>query len=269
MIKKEILIAFVTLICAAQAIPLAERIIGGSDASQGQFPYQALLRRFFDGGGWSWCGAILFDSRWVLTAAHCLIEPDPISFEVHLGSIYFNPSGDDPNRLVVYATNRVVHQGYLINENKPIYDIGLVEFPYSIEFNDFINPVQLPSRDSGNFFYENTVASGWGYVEHEVAVAPERLQYAPHIVMSNEECGNWFFSGFVPEESIVCAMGPNSEGICHGDSGGPLVTVDRDTKILVGISNFRHNEACGVGPGGFARVSAYLDWIAEHTGLSV
>lgn len=255
-------------ICSIQTHPINERIIGGSDAKQGQFPYQALIRQIYENGGKSFCGGVLIDAKWILTAAHCIIEPDPVGFEIHLGSIYFDHIEDDTNRLVAYATNRIVHHGYY--DYLPIYDIALIELPHAIEFNKYIQPVKLPPRNSGNFVYENSIASGWGYIEHDVNMAAERLQYASHIVMPNEECGiYWFWPGFVPEESIICAMGPKSEGICHGDSGGPLVTTDRETKILIGITNFRHYDACGVGPGGFARVSAYLDWIAEHTGLSV
>lgn len=257
-----IIIGLITCLTAVQSNPIVERVIGGVDATAGQLPYQALIRIFFENGGWSWCGGILIHSSWILTAAHCVIDPQPVYFEVVLGSVYFDITIDDPNRLIVTAANRIYHDLYA--EFLPIYDIALIGFPHDIEFTDYIQPVALPKDNSDLFFNVEVIASGWGYVEHGSGVAPAILQYAPQIVMPNSECSNWFYFAFVPEASIVCAMGPNAEGICHGDSGGPLV--DPTTNTLVGITNFRHDVACGYGPGGFARVSAYLDWISENTG---
>ena len=49
---------------------LLKRIVGGSSAKANQFPYQvALLRQ-----GTFACGGSLITSKWVLTAAHCVIS---------------------------------------------------------------------------------------------------------------------------------------------------------------------------------------------------
>lgn len=46
---------------------MADRIIGGSVASPGQFPFQAGL--FLDGSGF--CGGSLIAGNVIMTAAHC------------------------------------------------------------------------------------------------------------------------------------------------------------------------------------------------------
>lgn len=46
------------------------RIVGGSLASVGQFPYQVGLSMSDGSGSW-WCGGSIIDASWILTAAHC------------------------------------------------------------------------------------------------------------------------------------------------------------------------------------------------------
>ena len=44
------------------------RIIGGSDAAEGQFPYQVSLKLY----GRHICGGSVIAANWVITAAHCV-----------------------------------------------------------------------------------------------------------------------------------------------------------------------------------------------------
>lgn len=45
------------------------RVVGGSNASPGQFPYIASLRRVLTGS--HFCGGVIINNAYVLTAAHC------------------------------------------------------------------------------------------------------------------------------------------------------------------------------------------------------
>ena len=52
------------------SLPTNERITGGQLATLGQFPYQAGLMLYVQGGA-AWCGGSIISDRYVVTAAHC------------------------------------------------------------------------------------------------------------------------------------------------------------------------------------------------------
>lgn len=68
----------------------ADRILGGTDAEPGEFPWQsALIRRYTTGNGdtkMDLCGGTYIEQSWVLTAAHCImISNDPEQYTVFIG----------------------------------------------------------------------------------------------------------------------------------------------------------------------------------------
>lgn len=54
--------------------PRSGRIIDGSPTREGQFPWQVSLELLHPSLGFigHWCGAVLIDRYWVLSAAHCI-----------------------------------------------------------------------------------------------------------------------------------------------------------------------------------------------------
>lgn len=64
--------------------------------------------------------------------------------------------------------------------------------------------------------------------------------------------------------STICALLGSGSGTCRGDSGGPIITHNK----LIGVVSWGIRP-CGAGhPDGFTRLSSFLDWIFEVTGVS-
>jgi len=56
----------------------------------------------------------------------------------------------------------------------------------------------------------------------------------------------------------------------QGDSGGPLMFKESDGKFTqVGIVSFGASESCTDYPSGYTRVTSFLGWISEKTGLKI
>jgi hypothetical protein len=54
----------------------------------------------------------------------------------------------------------------------------------------------------------------------------------------------------------------------QGDSGGALVIWRNNAWTQIGISAFVSTAGCAVGyPAGYTRVSSFLSWIRENTGI--
>ncbi|KAH8395071.1 hypothetical protein KR215_009502, partial [Drosophila sulfurigaster] len=157
-------------------------------------------------------------------------------------------TGLDEISHVVSSDNIIEHENY--NNRNLAYDIALIRTP-RVEYSELINKVSLADRDID---YEGAVAvaSGWG--QNEYGIEQENLQFIDLQIHSKKNCWNAVYE---PSDTIIC-VGPFVGG---GDSGGPLVT--RDDPKLVGVTSFLDPGRLG----GFSRVSSYLDWIRNHTGL--
>jgi secreted trypsin-like serine protease len=103
------------------------RIIGGSAAYAGQYPYAAAIN-VQTGTSKFFCAGSLISNLWILTAGQCV--DGAILFTIQLGSNKL--SGDDAYRVTVATSNYVLHPDYnpLTLEN----DIGLIELRMPVEF---------------------------------------------------------------------------------------------------------------------------------------
>lgn len=97
---------------------------------------------------------------------------------------------------------------------------------------------------------------------------PLKLQYLVVRSLDNNECRSRHqteIAAYV-HNTTLCTLRDVGQGACHGDSGGPLATVG--VRKLIGIVSWGYPCARGY-PDGFTRVSSYIDWIGNQTGINI
>lgn len=214
------------------------RIVGGSEAEDGQFPYQVTIRDKVSRE--HYCGGAILNNRFILTAAHC------------------------PTNVLLYAVVGVIDQNangtaYDIEEATPypafdktilLHDISVMRTVSVIVFTEFIQPIALPIKDTEK--YVPVVVTGWGQIsvnncksklkinqvklfiqlkhwfendvnfQHPGDGLSNTLQFVELQTIDHETCLQRYeeknISDFLPE-TVICTESPYTVGTCMGDSG--------------------------------------------------
>lgn len=135
---------------------LSDRIVGGQDATRGQFPYQLSLRYARQ----HICGASILSEKHGLTAAHCHISNAlPRNYDVLAGTNAVHGIGflSETTPLARF----IVHESF--NTRTFSNDIALLVFARELRMRGFlIQPITLPQANSPTpADGSRAVVSGW------------------------------------------------------------------------------------------------------------
>jgi len=239
------------------------KIIGGTEAEQGQFPWMSCLYLFEEEAV---CGGVLVHPEWVLTAAHCVFTEDLelLSFRFNSIDAYgeLNPQGGAERNISEVHIHPEYDFGDLVGQH-----VDLALFRLSEPVTD-ITPINLPiGLDPSELYQTNALVNvaGWGLVvENDTNINPDTLQWVTSnvydFVLCETALGNSITDDFF---CIGYTEGQAPSGAATGDSGGPAWVYDsEDNAILTGIVHGALWDFTGLDqPGVFVKVANQLDWI--------
>ncbi|XP_069784059.1 transmembrane protease serine 9 isoform X2 [Narcine bancroftii] len=248
--------------CSCGTPMVSNRIVGGTEAAVGEWPWQVSLR--LTGNGHE-CGATVVGDTWLISAAHCFASfPKPKRWEAVLGTIYRN---DQRSTTVTRKIKKIIiHPSFnLISLD---YDVALVELSAPVTFSKSIQPVCLPSPAHIFPTGKNCTITGWGVMSESNASLPVILQKATVPIFNISKCDKLYRDPITPR--MICAgFFAGEVDSCQGDSGGPLVCEEAPGKwFLAGIVSWGEGCARPDKPGVYTRVTVIQVWVLQTMMLS-
>ncbi|XP_068596784.1 coagulation factor IXa [Brachionichthys hirsutus] len=240
------------------------RIVGGALVLPGEIPWQVAVVHLHSGV--IFCGGSILSERWVITAAHCLMEARD-SYVIRVGEHNVNIHEDTERDYRVLEEHP--HPRYNASASPYNHDIALLLLQSPIAFSTTVRPICVGPRAFTEFLVKASspaTVSGWGRTRF-LGLTASSLQQVKVPYTRRTECKRSSSSRITP--FMFCA-GYYDEGkdACQGDSGGPHSNRFRDTWFLTGIVSWGE-ECAQLGKYGvYTRVSLYYRWIKHVMALT-
>ncbi|RWS22389.1 plasminogen activator sPA-like protein, partial [Leptotrombidium deliense] len=245
-------------------------IIGGRKAIPGEFPWQVAVKNFKTKYTFNFCGGVIWNSRYILTAAHCLLDcvdgkaKKPTRVQVCVGD-YNLKSHDGEN--CANAVYWWTHEKYDVCSRKIKNDIGILKLKYPLYLPQLTDngygSTNIPCHPKHKPYHGMATISGWGRDNPNTKSSPDVLKALTVPIWTNRNCKRiWNV-----DESQICVGGDGVQSSCQGDSGGPLVYYDEKGRAtVIGLTSYGPVGCLDKGvPTVFTRISYYLDWIYSIT----
>ncbi|XP_068205083.1 venom protease-like [Palaemon carinicauda] len=251
--------------CGA-GLDIALRIVGGTPAPVGRYPWLAALG-FEDGKGVIefLCGGALITNQHIVTAAHCVRNRNDLKV-VRLGEHNLDVETDGQHEDFGIEV-RIIHENF--NTISFANDIAILKLDKKVTFRDRIRPICLPIE--GPFNSQELVArrdlgivAGWGTVSYN-NVSSNILLHVQLPIIPEAECKTRYevFKQVVIDDTTLCA-GRGGKDACQGDSGGPMMYVYNKKAYIVGVVSFGFRCAEPKYPGVYTRVQRFNEWIVAN-----
>lgn len=249
--------AFLTLALVAcqpkphQALPTEtpenfQGILNGTEIKSHDLPAQSVVRILFEDKnkkGFA-CTGTLVERRFIVTAAHCLVEEDRTAFQNIRVVFPYSRINNNPIQVMTFLTHPLYHQTESYS-----FDIGLALLAQDAPADSVNADIadSLPNLEKTEFFSA-------GYGRTEKGAADGKLRWTRVKVSSESEAREYQSQGFINEAKILNSKealrividqsAPKSGAICHGDSGGPMFFIRNSRLVLTAVHSTVSSSEC-------------------------
>ncbi|XP_006869119.1 PREDICTED: transmembrane protease serine 9 [Chrysochloris asiatica] len=241
--------------CGLAPAAALTRIVGGSAAGRGEWPWQVSLwlrRREHR------CGAVLVGEKWLLSAAHCFdVYGDPKQWAAFLGTPFLGGADGQLER-VARIYKHPFYNLYTLD-----YDVALLELAGPVRHSRLVRPICLPEPAPRPPAGAHCVITGWGSVREGGAMA-RQLQKAAVRLLSEQTCRR-FYPVQISSRMLCAGFPQGGVDSCSGDAGGPLACREPSGRwVLMGVTSWGYGCGRPHFPGVYTRVAAVRGWIGRN-----
>ncbi|HDZ9289921.1 S1 family peptidase [Vibrio cholerae] len=251
------------------AVEISPYIVNGTNANVANYPSFASLAIYISPYQYSsgtYCGATVLNSRYILTAAHCIYGNSyTMLYTVVVPQLEDESQFPNGNVQLARAAEFYYPDNYV--DSSAVYwpnDIAIIKLESDLNVSNFVGV--LNSSINNSYDVSGTYkAIGHGYVNGNVAGGTRLLETTLTFVPF-ATCSAYYGANL--QASQICFTGPNIGGYrnstCSGDSGGPVYLDSGSGYVQIGITSFGPS-TCG-NPAlpvtsVFTEVSDYYSWI--------
>ncbi|KAJ2840907.1 hypothetical protein FBU31_000048 [Coemansia sp. 'formosensis'] len=222
------------------------RVIGGSDAEQGQYPFAVFLM-IREGDETAFCGGSIISNRWILTAGHCIVDMESngnsLNVSIPITKAHVKTLGTARSSKSKYplakAKNIRVGVGNVYNAKSAPYqvskvhvhpdlnldyfdnDIALLKLKKKLKFSTNVQPIRIDTENVDDGLTVTGV--GWGKTSLDSQSTADVLQAVDLRTGNNALCKNIRDQFDSNNGNYICVTTPDGRDTCSGDSGGPLL----------------------------------------------
>ncbi|XP_074207295.1 transmembrane protease serine 9 isoform X3 [Camelus bactrianus] len=241
--------------CGLAPVATLTRIVGGSAAGRGEWPWQVSLwlrRREHR------CGAVLVADKWLLSAAHCFdVYGDPRQWAAFLGTPFLSGAGGQLERVAR------IHRHPFYNLYTLDYDVALLELAGPVSHGRLVRPICLPEPGPRPPDGARCVITGWGSMREGGSMA-RQLQKAAVRLLSEQTCRR-FYPVQISSRMLCAGFPQGGVDSCSGDAGGPLACREPSGRwVLTGVTSWGYGCGRPQFPGVYTRVAAVRGWIGQN-----